>query len=187
MEERFQCVLSHGSAVATGVLLGVLGLVAIGMVVLFLWVGARTGWPAPVKWSTLIPGLVILLLAAVVAGTWAYSPRAVVISAESVAVERLVSPVVIPLASISSVRLAAAGDFRGTLRTFGSSGLWGSMGHFHSPALGNFRMYSTDMADAVIVDAGERFVLTPHEKVRFVAALQQRLAARHGQPGAGGA
>jgi hypothetical protein len=188
MVDRFECVLSRGSAVATWVVVAVMVGVALAVVLLFWRIGVRTGWPRDfVVLSIVIPGLLVLILGFVIVFTWTTSPRSVAITGDAVVIERPARPIVIPLTKITSVRSAGPGDFRGIIRTFGSSGLWGNMGRFRSPALGNFRMYSTNMDDAVILDAGERFVVTPRERQRFVAALQQRMAVQKARPGGAGA
>jgi len=186
--ERFECVLSRTSAITTWTLVGILAVVALAFVGIFLWVGSRTGWPSPVTWlAVIVPSCLVLVLGSIVAGTWAYSPRAIVVGPEAIVVERFASPITIPLASIRAVRPVTPAELRGTIRTLGSSGMFGSMGRFHAPALGSFRMYLTDLADAVVIDGDERFVVSPAGRDRFVALLHARLAAGRGKGGSGGA
>jgi hypothetical protein len=60
--------------------------------------------------------------------------------------------------------------------------MFAQIGNFHSPALGNFRMYLSDEADGVVLDARERFVLSPHPAPAFVFEVAARLS-RAAEPG----
>ena len=68
----------------------------------------------------------------------------------------------------------------------GSGGLFAQIGRFHSPALGNFRMYLTDQDDAVLVHTDERFVISPADSGRFVAEALTRKALRAAPQPTGG-
>lgn len=113
---------------------------------------------------------------------WALAPKAFVVTGDELVVDRPLWPVRLPLTGIRSVRLLDATESRGlgllggTLRTFGTSGVFGYFGRFRSPTLGGFRMYATRGEGFVIVDT-ERgsFVLTPNAPVRFCAELRARL------------
>jgi hypothetical protein len=122
--------------------------------------------------------IVTLLIGGVTLFCYLYAPRAYLVSRQEVVIQRPLQPIAIPLADIKDVRTVAPGEFQGTLRTFGSDGLFARIGHFHSPALGNFRMYATDTDKAVLIDTAERFVLTPSDPARFAAEVRARMTLR---------
>jgi hypothetical protein len=174
---RFDCVMSKSLATTTTVILCFLVAFLLAMVALFWWIGARTGWPAHVvKLGAAVSLLLTASFATGVFFSWAYAPRVVAVDGATITVDRLLSPIVIPLATVKGLRPVTAQDFAGTIRTMGSDGLFARIGRFHSPALGNFRMYLTDGADAVLVEADERYVLSPAGSERFIAAVRAGMA-----------
>ena len=179
MPERFESVLSRAFALTTWLSVGGVVLIIAAITAVLIWTGFRSGWPTHVRLiAILVPSVLTVLVGGPFALTWAYSPRAVVVSEDAVTIERIAEDIVIPFRQIREVRPLTKEDFRGTIRTFGAGGPFGRIGHFHSPALGNFRMYVTDMADAVIIDAEHRYVLSPRNRERFIALVRSRTSAR---------
>ena len=173
---RFDAVMSRSLTISTLALLIFLALVVVGIWVMFVWIGQRIGWPPFFTRTTLVVGSgVTLVIVGAVLLSYLYAPRSYVVSGEAITVDRPLQPLTIPLAEISEVRPLASEAFKGTIRTFGSDGLFARIGRFHSPKLGNFRMYATNSDDAVLVDAAERFVLTPSDREKFITEVRSRL------------
>jgi hypothetical protein len=172
--------MSRSLTVSTVALLGFLVLVLAVTAGVFFWVGRRTGWPPPLVWSgTLAFGVTALATLGAPLFTWLLAPRAVLITDRAVVVDRRLWPIEIPFSEIRAVRLLVPGDLSGGIRTAGAAGMFAQIGRFHSPALGNFRMYVRDEADGVVLDAKERFVLSPRPALGFVVELSQKV--RHGE------
>jgi hypothetical protein len=179
----FDAVMSRWLAITTGALLVFLVLLVAGLWTMFIVIGYRIGWPAFFVRVTVAVGTIMtLLIGGVTLFCYLYAPRAYLVSRQEVVIQRPVQPIVIPLADIKDVRTVAPAEFKGTIRTFGSDGLFARIGHFHSPALGNFLMYATDTDKAVLIDTAERFVLTPSDPARFVAEVRARMALRGPAP-----
>jgi hypothetical protein len=106
--------------------------------------------------------------------TWLLAPRAVLITERAVVVDRRLWPIEIPFPEIRAVRVLVPGDLAGGIRTAGAAGMFAQIGSFHSPALGNFRMYLRDEADGVVLDARERIVLSPRPALGFVMELSRK-------------
>jgi hypothetical protein len=167
-------------------------------------------WDAGLRLSTwLFVGLMLVLGAAMMAGAWAAStaaggpvlglwiggaglmaglplvwalaPRGFALEGGELVVERPLWPVRIPLASVRAVTVLPRPGLGWAIRTAGCSGVFGHYGHFWSRSLGSFRLYATRRDPLVCVDGDAgRFVLSPDEPERFVAAvLRQAPRARH--------
>lgn len=174
---RFECMMSRSLTVSTAALICFLVLLLAGVAAVFTWAGRRSGWPSPLVWSGAIAfGLTALATVGAILFTWLLAPRAVLLTDRAVVVDRRLRPIEIPLQDVKAVRLLAAGDLARGIRTAGAAGMFAQIGSFHSPALGNFRMYLSDEADGVVVDARERFVLSPHPAPAFVRELSGRLS-----------
>jgi hypothetical protein len=111
--------------------------------------------------------------AAVLALSFAYSPRGYEIFGGAFRVKRLIGDVVFPLDELRYVRDATAADFRGCVRLWGSGGLFGYYGWFWSKALGRSRWYVTDRSKALVLAAGGKAILaSPEDRDGFVAAIR---------------
>jgi hypothetical protein len=106
--------------------------------------------------------------------SWALAPSGFALEAGSLVVERPLRPIRIPIAGIRAVAPLPAGAMRGAIRLGGSGGLFGWYGRYRSGTLGAFRLYASRRDGLVLVDAGERYVLSPDRPERFVEALRGR-------------
>lgn len=127
--------------------------------------GARLGVP------------VLGVLALVLAVSWALAPRALVVDARELRIERRAwSPLRIPLSQVASA--APLSDLSaGTLRLFGVGGFFGSYGLFSNGQLGKFRLYATHGGQAVLVRRrGDELpiVVTPDDVTGAIAAIERR-------------
>lgn len=174
----FDCVMSKSLTTTTTVILSFLGIFLIGLVILFVWIGMRTGWPSHVvKLGVIVNVLLALIFGVTVFFSYAYAPQSILLSQDSITVKRLLSPITIPISTIKGLRKVAPEEFKGTIRTMGSDGLFARIGRFHSPRLGNYRMYLTDGSDAVLIEAEKRFVLSPSDSDRFITEVRARMAS----------
>jgi len=111
--------------------------------------------------------------AAVLALSFAFSPRGYEISSGAFRVKRLAGDVVFPLDRLRFVRDATAADFWGSVRLWGSGGLFGYYGWFWSKALGRSRWYVTNRNRTVVIADGDQLILvSPDNRDEFLAALR---------------
>lgn len=149
---------------------------------------ARTftvSYDAATKWITLIvcallAGLTVrmdsmafaALSAAVVGLAFAYSPRGYVVSPDRVSVRRWIGPAFFPLRGVRQARPVAAGELRGTIRLWGSGGLFGYYGLFWSPGLGRSTWYVTNRKKMVLVAAeAKTAIFSPDDAGGFIRSL----------------
>ena len=116
---------------------------------------------------------VIGLFVAVIALSYAYSPKGYAISEEDVVVQRLVGRVRIPLQAILEIRRAESDDLKGCMRFFGNGGLFGYYGLYRTSKLGKCSWYVTDRGKGVILFTGTKtMVFSPDDAAGFISALR---------------
>jgi hypothetical protein len=112
------------------------------------------------------------LTAAIVVGSYAWSPRGYAVSDGYIEVNRLIGRARISLDGLREARAATKDDFRGCLRLFGNGGLFGYYGMFRTSKLGKSTWYVTNRGKAVVVVTGEKTVLfSPDDVEGFIAAI----------------
>src|SRR6185437_2931920 len=116
-----------------------------------------------------------ILFALILAAAFAWSPAGYSIADGFLSVHRVIGNLRIPLASIREVRVASPEELQGSIRIFGSGGLFGYYGNFRSPRLGKGKLgkstwFMTRHSHAVIVaTSAGNFVLSPDDVDGFVA------------------
>jgi hypothetical protein len=125
--------------------------------------------------SFLISQNLVLLCVAILilVPTYAWSPRSYIVTEEAILVRRLIGPAELRLEDAVDAREARREDFRGTLRLWGSGGLFGYFGIFRTPGLGNCRWYVTNRSNMVIVSTRSKTaVFSPDDVKAFLAAVR---------------
>ncbi len=173
---RFACEIGPGLRLSTWLILGGICLtLAIGAAV-YLWMGQRAGWPPHlVRGGYIAAGVTVVALVGLLGVTWGLAPKALVLTDTTLSISRTLNEISIPLSTVTGARRLGPNELDGTIRTMGSDGVFARVGRFHSPALGNFRMYLTDTGNGVVVEAEERYVLSPDDPHRFLVELERRL------------
>jgi hypothetical protein len=119
--------------------------------------------------SLLAGGLAVLVMA----GAYAWSPRAYVVSARQVVVKRLIGDVVFALEGLAEMRRAGGDDMRGCVRIWGNGGLFGYYGLFRTSGLGRCTWYVTRRSNAVVLVTNRRTALfSPDDVDGFLAAIR---------------
>jgi hypothetical protein len=115
-----------------------------------------------------------ILVAAVIAISYLYSPREYVIEGAALLIRRWAGTVRIPLVSIRQLRAAGRDDFRGTVRLWGSGGMFGYYGTFRTTRLGKCTWYMTQRRQAVVLaTAGRTVLVSPDDIPGFLAAVRR--------------
>lgn len=138
--------------------------ISAAVFILFLMIAADTR-------SLITEGIFALLFLA----AYAWSPVGYEIADGNVVIRRLIGNVRIPVSGIREVKIATSDDLSGSLRLFGSGGLFGYYGLFRSSTLGSSNWYVTDRGRAVVLagDSGTAIV-SPDDRAGFIAALGNR-------------
>ncbi len=113
-----------------------------------------------------------------VALAFAYSPRGYTVSQQAIIVRRLIGDVRFPLESLREARRATRDDFCGTIRLWGSGGMFGYYGLFRTSKLGKCRWYVTNRGNTVVVSTAAKTALfSPDDVDGFLAAIQASVPA----------
>ena len=126
-------------------------------------------WPRSMLWLKYL--LTIILLTTVIVGV-GYMPIRLKANDEKVTVRRLFGSLEIPLNEVIETRRIFKSDINGSVRTFGSGGLFGYLGRFKNDRLGNYTMYATELNNLILVrTSNKKYVFScsrPQEFVEFV-------------------
>jgi Bacterial PH domain len=135
--------------------------ISAAVFILFLMIAAGTG-------SVLSEGVFALLFLA----AYAWSPTGYSVTDGDVVIRRLIGNVHLPIAGIREVRIATRDDLRGSMRIFGSGGLFGYYGLFRNSKLGTSRWYVTDRSHSlVLIGDSETAIVSPDDAAGFIASL----------------
>lgn len=120
-----------------------------------------------IRWVISVPLLAILLY------TCKDAPRYSYVDGDSVGVKRLIGRVDIPLESVASATPVHSGMLSGSIRTFGSGGAFGYLGHFRNDALGEYEMYITENKNMLLIEQkdGRKIIFNfddPEEAAKFI-------------------
>ena len=150
------------------------GVWAVTIVTLVVLAGAgfyleSLQWPRSMLWLKYL--LTIILLTTVIAGV-GYMPMRLKANDEKVTVRRLFGSLEIPLNEVIDTRRIFKSEIDGSIRTFGSGGLFGYLGRFKNDRLGNYTMYATELNNLILVRTNnKKYVFNcscPQEFVEFV-------------------
>ncbi len=102
-------------------------------------------------------------------------PRAVVVTASGIGIDRKYKPFEIPFSAIRQIRIAAPNAMRGAIRTLGNGGLFGYTGHYYNSHLGHMTLYCSQRRNYVIIDTtdGTRSIVSPDDPGAFLEAVRQ--------------
>jgi len=110
-------------------------------------------------------------LVLILAVSYALSPQGYAVADGFLVVRRVAGNIRIPFSDIRAVRAADSGELTGSIRLWGSGGLFGCYGLYRTPGIGLCRWYVTDRSRPVIVSASKTYVVSPLDTDAFIAAL----------------
>lgn len=122
----------------------------------------------------LTPLLVFFIMAAASALTWLFSPLSYQITEKKLKILRPFKNVEIDLSRITEIKRTDRESLKGTIRLFGSGGLYGFFGLFYKKGLGKFYAYCTNSSDLVLIKAGRLFLISPSQTETFISFLKEK-------------
>lgn len=150
------------------------GVLAVTIVTLIVFAGtgfyiASLNWPTVMLWLKYL--LTIVLLTTVIAGV-GYMPIRLKVDKEKIMVKNLFGSPKIPLSEVTEIKRLSKSEIDGSIRTFGSGGLFGYLGRFKNNRLGSYDMYATELKNLILIRTGnKKYVFScsrPQEFVEFV-------------------
>jgi len=125
-----------------------------------------------------VAGLAAVLIVVLLVATVAFAPRSYVVDGTNLHVRTVLARFTYDLRHLSEVRTASAKEVfsPGTLRTFGSGGLFGYYGYFKNPRLGKFLAFVTNLDRLVVLRFPQgTLVISPDDPQGFLQELHQKL------------
>ena len=141
-----------------------------GVLGIRLWAETNYPGPKPPLWF-----FVVFALAALVAGYFGrkLAPRGFEVNDSEVVVDRAMSPVRIPLSSVTELRSLGDDELGRPKLLLGASGFYAHYGSFWNSKLGRFRLYSCRLSDLVLVRTENGlYVLGPDSPGEFLSDLR---------------
>jgi hypothetical protein len=117
--------------------------------------------------------LIIVFLATVIIGV-GYMPVKLTADNERIAVKRLFGPLELSRNEITEIRLITKKTIDGSIRTFGSGGLFGYIGKFKSDIIGKYTMYATELDNLVLIRTKDdkQYVFSCSRPKEFIDYMQ---------------
>ncbi len=116
---------------------------------------------------------ILFLTLVIIPLSWAYSPKEYILTDDAVVIKRPAKDIVIPYSSIKSVNKRDSLGNR-MIRQMGNGGLFSFSGTFRSREEGKMKMYVKN-TNYVVIEAGEKYVISPDERDEFLMMLKARL------------
>jgi hypothetical protein len=118
-------------------------------------------------------GIVFFLGVLIVSGL--ECPLKVSVDKETVRIHRMIGNVVIPIETIEEIRLYKDSDTAANVRKWGSGGVFGYLGKFSNPQLGDYQMYVTNASKKILVKTSDKIIV-------FSCNQPEELIAAAGNP-----
>ncbi len=157
------------------------GVWAITIVTLAVLAGAgffltALNWPTVMLWLKYL--LMVVFFITVIVGV-GYMPMRLKANDEIITVTRLIGSLEVPLSEVTGVSRISKSDIDGSMRTFGSGGLFGYLGRFQNGRLGNYTMYATELNNLILIRTDDKkYVFSCTKAQDFVDYINSRLEDR---------
>jgi hypothetical protein len=155
------------------------GVWAITIVTLVIVVGATVHIaiqqiPTTFLWLKYL--LMVVFFVTIIAGIW-YAPIRLEANDEEIAVRRLFSVVKIPLSEVTHIRQISKTTIDGSIRVFGSGGLFGYLGRFKNDKIGTYNMYATELNSLIMVSTtnNKKYVISCTKPKEFIEYVSSKL------------
>jgi hypothetical protein len=109
-------------------------------------------WPHWMLWLKYL--LRIVFITTIIFGI-GYMPIRLEANDEKITLRRLFGALEVPLSTIVEIRQLSKSDIDGSIKTFGSDGLFGYLGKFKNNRLGNYTMYATELNNLILIKTNE--------------------------------
>ena len=119
------------------------------------------------KWAL----VVTLIVPVIYTATW--TPRYISVCDDHFVFKKMRGHIIIPVQTIRDVYEIDANSLKGSIRTFGSGGVFGYLGRFKNNILGNYSMYITEKKHLIAVKTHDKtFVFNCNDPNRLVTLIK---------------
>jgi hypothetical protein len=108
--------------------------------------------------------------------TFLYMPVKIKLDNERIFVDQIKSGFFIPYNEIIEIRNYSKHDSQNTIRLFGSGGLFGYVGKFENPQIGNIQMYVTNSSNRILIRTKiDNYVISCENPDLFIDQVKRNL------------
>jgi hypothetical protein len=118
--------------------------------------------------------LVTISVFVIIAITYVYTPKEIILENDRLVIKRVIGKVEIPYKQIREVSYLEKLKSK-IIRLFGSGGLYGWFGIFYVSEIGKVHMYARRMSNFVLIKADKNYLLSPENPKEFVKNLKSLL------------
>jgi hypothetical protein len=130
-------------------------------------------WPDQALWLKYL--LMVIVIGTIVIGS-CYAPIRLKANGDKITIRLLLVLREVPLSEVIEVRQISKFDVSGSIRTFGSGGLFGYLGRFKNNKLGSYTMYATEWNNLVLVRTNnKKYVISCTKAQDFVEYINSQL------------
>jgi hypothetical protein len=128
-----------------------------------------------IKESTHYRLLIMFVTIFILVITHLLHPVSYTIVPNAIKINRLVLPITIQTIDIIHIEKITASDLAITIKLFGSGGVWGYFGTYHSKVHGKLTMMASDMQQLILITtATTKYVISPENTLAFLEAYNNR-------------
>ncbi len=106
-----------------------------------------------------------------------FHPVKYVLTEDELIIKRVIKPYVIKIREIKQIRPVSKDELRGTLRVFGSGGVFGYFGKFRNKNFGTMIFFTTrtDNRVYILTADGKNIIVSPDNVEEFVETVNKRI------------
>lgn len=103
-------------------------------------------------------------------------PTNLIIDNNNIVISKIKGTSEIPINTINEIRRLESADIANTVRTNASGGLFGYIGDFYNPQLGDFKQYSTNLDKRILIKTTDDiWVVSCSEPDKFIAVVKEKI------------
>ncbi|MDR2894080.1 MAG: PH domain-containing protein [Alistipes sp.] len=119
------------------------------------------------KWSI----IAVVVIPIVYCAAW--TPRYIALIDDNLVFKKVVGNITIPIQTINKIYQIDSDTLNGSIRTFGSGGVFGYLGRFKNKVLGNYSMYITERKNLIVVKTNDTtYVFNCNNQQRFISVIE---------------
>lgn len=107
--------------------------------------------------------------------TWAFHPQCYFVDDDGIRIRRFFKPIEIPFSEIVEIKSLEKNELSGSIRLFGSGGLFGYFGRFSNKKLGIYFLYTSNLKELLLIKTSKKiYVISPYNRNEMIEFLNTK-------------
>lgn len=120
-----------------------------------------------------VKALVTILNISILFLSWAYHPQYFFLENKHVGIKRFFKSIEIPVGKIIETRQIGKDELSGSIRLFGSGGLFGYFGRFSNKKLGTYFLYAGNLKNLLLIKTDNKvYVISPENPQVMIEGIE---------------